>query len=50
MRVYRKRGQITIFIIIGIVLLLSVAIFFYIRSIAIKKPAALEEIPKNLIL
>ena len=47
MRVYRKRGQITIFIIIGIVLLLSVAIFFYIRSIAIKKPAALEEIPQE---
>jgi hypothetical protein len=48
---FKKRGQITIFIIIGIVLLLTIILFFYIRSTAIKKiPSAVtvKEVPTEL--
>ena len=41
----RKRGQITIFIIIGIVILLSASLFFYLRSTTIEKRFAPELIP-----
>jgi hypothetical protein len=47
----KKRGQITIFIIIGIVLLLSVLLFFYVRSIVVTKiPSAVtvKEVPSEL--
>ena len=47
----KKRGQITIFIIIGIVLLLTVALFLFLRSAIVERaPArvAVEEIPTEL--
>ncbi len=46
-----KRGQITIFIIIGIVLLLTVALFLFISNISVKRlptKVAVEEIPTEL--
>ena len=48
---FKKRGQITIFIIIGIILLLSFALFFYIRSLRVERvpvAPAIEEIPAAL--
>jgi hypothetical protein len=48
---FKKRGQITVFIIIGIVLLLIVALFLYIRSVAVERvptAPAVEEIPTEL--
>ena len=40
----KKKGQITLFIILGILILFAVFAFFYIRSIIIKR-AVIEEIP-----
>jgi hypothetical protein len=47
----KKRGQITIFIIIGIILLLFAALFLFIRSIRVEKvpvAPAVEEVPTAL--
>lgn len=45
----QKKGQVTVYIIIGIIALLSVSVFFYIRSAKIEAPASyaptIEQIP-----
>lgn len=41
---YRKRGQVTIFIIVGIILMFSVALFLYFRNISIPL-SELEDVP-----
>ena len=40
-----KRGQITIFIILGIIILIALVTFFYIRSTAIERKLRPEIIP-----
>ncbi len=41
----KKRGQITIFIIVGIIVMFSIALFIYFRNVSLPKPAEQEIVP-----